>query len=96
MSIKALAITGGQIRAARALTRIDQADLALRAGTSLETIKRLERIAGEVNANASTLSAIMRSFHDLGVALEMTDDGFEGVRWLDAAARASPTASKVR
>ena len=37
-------LTGEQIRAARALGRIEQAELAKRSGLSLETIKRLERL----------------------------------------------------
>jgi DNA-binding XRE family transcriptional regulator len=36
-------VTAEQIRAARALLRLDQSGLALRAGVSLTTVRRVER-----------------------------------------------------
>lgn len=49
-------ITANQIRAARALLRLDQSELARRAGVSLATLRRAER--GAANRRASTQAAI--------------------------------------
>ena len=65
-----LSLSGEQIRAARALARIEQADLARLSGVSLETVKRLERIRGPVDANSRTLAAINEAFDGLGVLFE--------------------------
>jgi transcriptional regulator with XRE-family HTH domain len=66
-SFNILRLTGEQIRAARALSRIEQVELARLSGLSTETIKRLERIRGPVEANARTLRAIQDAFETLGV-----------------------------
>lgn len=84
------ALSGEQIRAARALTRIDQADLARRSGLSLETIKRLERIRGPVDANSRTLRALFEVFAAMGVAFDTCEEGGVGVRL--SAGKASRTA----
>ncbi|WP_309627869.1 BLUF domain-containing protein [Brevundimonas sp.] len=72
-------LTGEQIRAGRALARIDQSDLARRCGLSLETIKRLERIRGRVDANSRTLRALFEAFSTMGVAFESCEGGGLGV-----------------
>ncbi len=72
-------ITGEQIRAARALVRLEQAELARHTGLSLETIKRLERIRGPVEAHTTTLIALHRTFEMLGVRLIWREDGAVGV-----------------
>lgn len=72
-------LTGEQIRAGRALARIDQSDLARRCGLSLETIKRLERIRGPVDANSRTLRALVEVFSGMGVAFDSCEDGGMGV-----------------
>lgn len=73
-------LTGEQIRAARAIARIDQVELARLSGVSLETIKRLERIHGEVDANIRTLNRILDAFLGLSVTLESCREGGIGVR----------------
>lgn len=73
------ALTGEQIRAGRALARIDQSDLAKRCGLSLETIKRLERIRGPVDANSRTLRALVEVFSAMGVAFDNCENGGLGV-----------------
>lgn len=83
------ALTGEQIRAARALARLDQSDLAIRAGVSLETIKRLERIRGPVDAKHRTMRAIQRAFEGAGVALDHA-----GVRVMRAEAGGAEEASQ--
>jgi DNA-binding XRE family transcriptional regulator len=72
-------LTGEQIRAARALARIEQAQLARSSGLSLETIKRLERIHGWVEANTRTLNAIISAFEEIGIRLDSCEDGGVGV-----------------
>lgn len=79
MSSRSTAITGEQIRAARALARLEQAELARRCGLSLETIKRLERIRGPVDANTRTLNAIIGAFDALGIQFDGCEDGGVGV-----------------
>jgi DNA-binding XRE family transcriptional regulator len=64
-------LTGEQIRAARALARWGQVDLARAAELSVETVKRLEKTQGEVHANLKTVSAIMRAFEATGVVFDL-------------------------
>ena len=78
-SFNILELTGEQIRAARALSRIEQAELARLAGLSIETIKRLERIRGPVEANTRTLRAIQEAFATLGVRFSGDQTGRIGV-----------------
>lgn len=75
-----LLVMGEQIRAARALARIDQTELARRAELSIETIKRLERTHGRVDAQVRTLAALQRAFAEFGVELVSSGDGVIGVR----------------
>jgi transcriptional regulator with XRE-family HTH domain len=73
-----LVITGEQFRAARAMARIEQADLARQASVSVETIKRLERTEGPVSANVQTVDAVIRALEAAGV--EFTNGAQPGVR----------------
>ena len=73
-------VTGEQIRAARALLRLDQVELARRAGLSPETIKRLEAIRGPVAAQSRTVAALRDALASLGVDLFTRPDGSIGVR----------------
>lgn len=79
MNSRSMLLTGEQIRAARALARLDQAELAKQCGLSLETIKRLERIRGPIDATVRTLNAIERAFSLAGVGFEVDDSGKIGV-----------------
>jgi transcriptional regulator with XRE-family HTH domain len=63
-------LTGEQIRAARALARIEQTVLAESSGLSLETIKRVERIRGPVNVSAKTSDALTAAFLRVGVVFD--------------------------
>jgi transcriptional regulator with XRE-family HTH domain len=65
-----IALTGEQIRAGRALARIEQTTLAEASGLSLETIKRVERIRGPVNVNLKTLNALTAAFQGLGIVFD--------------------------
>lgn len=72
-------LTGEQVRAARSLARIEQAELARRTQLSVETIKRLERIRGPVDANIRTLNAIGAAFEQIGIRFDTREGGGEGV-----------------
>ena len=67
-------VTGEQIRAARALLRINQKELAAEAKLSLETIKRLESMRGEIDASLKTLKALRSAFFRLGAVFEISED----------------------
>ena len=73
-------ITGEQIRAGRALSRMEQKDLAKKSGVSLPTIKRLEGIKGEVSAYASTLDKIKDALEAAGVVFVDSNELGPGVR----------------
>lgn len=61
-------MTGEQIRAARALARMEQTALATAADVSVETVKRLERVKGViVSMNIKTDAAIRKAFEAAGV-----------------------------
>jgi len=69
-------LTGEQIRAARALARLEQTDLAGKASVSVETIKRLEGMRGTVSAQMATVLAIKRALEAAGVIF--IDENGEG------------------
>lgn len=66
-------ITSEQIRAARALLRIEQADLARRAHLSAATVRRLEAFKGVEQVSASTLREVQRALEEAGA--EFIDEG---------------------
>jgi transcriptional regulator with XRE-family HTH domain len=66
------------VRAARALLRWEQRDLAEKSGVSLPSIKRLEAKPGPLAAYGTTLAAIRRAFNEAGI--EFTNGGQPGVR----------------
>nr|WP_245273110.1 transcriptional regulator [Microvirga lotononidis] len=71
-----------QIRAARALIRWEQKDLALASGVSLPTIKRLETKPGLLTAHSPTLDALERALEEAGIQFlpEGEKGGGPGVR----------------
>lgn len=73
-----MTLTGEQLRGARAMVRMEQGELASRAGVSVETVKRFERIIGPVSANTSTLKAVQKVLEDAG-AVFLDDDGRIGL-----------------
>lgn len=77
-------ITSEQIRAARALLRWEQKQLADASGISLPSIKRLETQPGPLNAQPRTLEAIISTFEAAGVVFladnETSAAGGLGVR----------------
>lgn len=81
MSEKTPRITSEQVRAARALLRWEQKDLADKSGISLPSIKRLETKPGPLAAYDATVEAIVAAFEREGVVFLMPgEEGGEGVR----------------
>ena len=62
-------ITSGQMRAARALLRIDQRELAQRCGLSLPTIQRMEASDGVVRGNVDSLMKLVSALAANGIEL---------------------------
>jgi predicted transcriptional regulator len=67
-------LTSEQVRAARAMLRIEQRDLAAAAGVSLETVKRIERSPGPISALAATVEKIQRALESAGVEFTNGDE----------------------
>ena len=88
-------ITAEQIRAGRALARLDQSVLARLAGISVETVKRLERLRGPISANTSTEAAIRRVFSEMGIAFIDENGGGFGVRFKTPGGDAAATSKGV-
>src|SRR3954463_12471234 len=60
--------TGEQLRAARAMLRLEQRDLAERGGISPQTVQRLERVRGRfTDVRLGTLNALAAVFAGQGV-----------------------------
>jgi transcriptional regulator with XRE-family HTH domain len=66
------------IRAARALIRWEQKELADASGVSLPTIKRLETKPGPLSAHPQTIASLKQALESAGV--EFTNGGKPGVR----------------
>ena len=62
-------ITAAQLRAARALLGIGQAELAERAGVSVPTIQRMEASIGDVRGVVDTLVKVVRALDEFGIEL---------------------------
>jgi predicted transcriptional regulator len=68
------------IRAARALLRWEQQDLARASSVSLPTIKRLETQPGMMTAHMSTLVALKKALEGAGIEFIDENGGGPGVR----------------
>jgi transcriptional regulator with XRE-family HTH domain len=73
-------LTGEQLRAARAMLKLEQAELAELSGVSAETIKRLERMDGALGANSRTLASLQSTLEREGVIFLPENGGLSGVR----------------
>lgn len=73
-------ITGEQLRAARAIVRLEQSELALEAGLSVDTVKRLERIVGPLSANVTTIESLQSALERAGVIFVCENGEGPGVR----------------
>jgi len=75
-----LSISSELVRAARALLRWEQRDLASASSVSLPTIKRLESKPGPLAAHGSTLAALRKALESAGVEFIDENGGGQGVR----------------
>jgi transcriptional regulator with XRE-family HTH domain len=76
-----LTLTSEMVRAARALIRWEQKDLALASGVSLPTIKRLEAKPGDLGAHGPTISALRQALEVAGIEFIPENGGGAGVRF---------------
>jgi transcriptional regulator with XRE-family HTH domain len=81
-------LSSDQIRGARAVLRLSQAELAEAAGVSLETIKRLEAMDGELKVRLDTLTRIKAALEKAGVEFIPENGGGAGVRLAKRSRRA--------
>jgi predicted transcriptional regulator len=73
-------VTGEQLRAGRALVRLEQPELAKRANVSLGTVKRMEATVGPISANVLTLNAVVNALKAAGVIFVEENGDSPGVR----------------
>lgn len=82
-------LTAEQLRAARALLRWDQSTIAERAGVSIETIKRLEKMDGPLlSTKTATLHALEKAFEAAGLDFIPANGGGAGIRFRENKASA--------
>jgi transcriptional regulator with XRE-family HTH domain len=86
-----LAVTSEQIRAARALLRWEQRQLAGASGVSLPTVKRLEGKPGELAAYDATAAKLRTALESAGVVFVDENGHGPGVRLRKAAGQSIPT-----
>jgi transcriptional regulator with XRE-family HTH domain len=76
-------LTSEQVRAARALIRWEQKDLAEASGVSLASIRRLETQPGALAAQARTVTALVAAFEIKGVTFDLAVGIGPGVRLVE-------------
>ncbi|WP_084299187.1 helix-turn-helix transcriptional regulator [Bradyrhizobium sp. WSM1743] len=82
--------TGNQLKAARALAGLNQAELAKAAGVNVTTISAMEgKGAADLTSSVETVRQIMRALAANGV--ECFDGGRPGVRMVEAMATPAST-----
>jgi transcriptional regulator with XRE-family HTH domain len=78
-----MTITAEQLRAARALIKMEQRVLAERSGVNVQTLKRYEGGSGPLSGNYQNISSLIAALEAEGVkflAPGDTSDGGPGVR----------------
>ena len=78
--VSILKVSTEQVKAARALLRWSQNDLATASGVSVPTIKRLEAATGQMGGRAETVDAIRQTLEAAGVEFIPENGGGLGVR----------------
>jgi DNA-binding XRE family transcriptional regulator len=73
--------TVAQLRAARAMVRMTQSELAEAAGVSVETVKRIETTVGDLSANTVTVAALRKVLEGKGIVFVPGNGGPPGVRF---------------
>ena len=69
-----------QLKAARALARLDQQELSERSGVSIPTIKRMEAGGGPVRGNYENVAAVVGALEAAGVEFIDENGGGAGAR----------------
>lgn len=77
------AITGAQLRAARALLKWSAQDVADHAGVGVATVRRAERDDGSINTTAANAKAMCIALESAGVQFIPENGGGPGVRLQD-------------
>lgn len=86
-----MAISGNQLKAARALAGLDQKALAERAGVGINTIRNFEAAgAGNVRGRLDTLDAVVGALKSAGVIFVAENGEGPGVRLKKAKPPAVP------
>lgn len=80
MGRPALVLSSELVRAARALLRWEQRDLATASSVSLPTVKRLESTPGVMSAHMSTVTALRTALERAGIVFIEENGGGPGVR----------------
>ncbi|OQM76447.1 transcriptional regulator [Manganibacter manganicus] len=75
-----MSISSEQIRAARALLRWEQKDLATASKVSLPSVKRLESQPGQLAAQPRTIDALVAALEEGGVVFVAENGEGPGVR----------------
>lgn len=75
-----MSLTSEQLRAARALLRWEQRDLADASGVSLPSVKRLETQPGSLAAQERTIAALRKALERAGIEFISENGGGLGVR----------------
>lgn len=75
-----MSVTSEQVRAARALLRWEQRDLAEASGVSLPSIKRLETQPGPLAAQERTIGELRKALEKAGIEFIAENGGGAGVR----------------
>ena len=75
-----MSLTSEQVRAARALLRWEQRDLADASGVSLPSVKRLETQPGVLAAQERTILELRKALEVAGVEFIAENGGGSGVR----------------
>ena len=73
-------VTAAQLRAARALLKIEQQDLCSRSGVSIATLRRMENAEGPVRGNYENVVAVVDQLEAAGVDFIPENGGGAGVR----------------
>ena len=88
-------ITAAQMRAARALLRVDQRTLAELSGLSLPTIQRMEASVGVVRGNVDSLMKLVGALEAAGIEL-IADGAVSAVGGRGVRLTTSPSGPPVR
>ena len=89
--MKALPLTGAQIRAARALLRWSADDLARASALGVNTIRRAELAEGLTSMTAANDLSVRRALENAGVEIIEENGGGPGVRLRKSSKTKKPT-----